>query len=150
MKFNITDKITISELKQLENSCFNQDIYSSNQIQDILKDKNLYKVFGVEEKLEQKKIGYIIIFDNSESLEIMKIGVLPEYRRCKIGKLLIEKLLESDREVILEVREKNIGARKFYEKMGFSIIGRRKNYYQDDGDNAILMAKTLSWYKHRY
>ena len=42
--------------------------------------------------------------------------------------------------ISLEVRETNLGARRFYERQGFKSVAIRKNYYSN-GDNAILMVK---------
>jgi len=39
----------------------------------------------------------------------------------------------------LEVKDTNIAAQKLYEKFGFSVKGRRKNYYQQDGHDALIM-----------
>mgnify|MGYP002582415600 FL=1 len=41
----------------------------------------------------------------------------------------------------LEVRESNLAARRLYEKNGFEIVGKRKNYYEKPAEDAILMSK---------
>ena len=45
--------------------------------------------------------------------------------------------------IMLEVREGNKAARRFYEKCGFTEDGIRKNYYENPQENAILMSKNL-------
>ena len=45
-----------------------------------------------------------------------------------------------------EVRESNIPAISLYEKFMFSSIGMRKNYYQDNGENALIMFTQNIWY----
>ena len=82
--------------------------------------------------------GYIIIFDNSEAFEIMKIGVLEENRKTGIGKKLINKIKEKEKNIFLEVRETNISAVSFYLANDFKKVGIRKNYYNNK-ENAILM-----------
>jgi ribosomal-protein-alanine N-acetyltransferase len=47
------------------------------------------------------------------------------------------------RRAFLEVRESNAGARAFYSKMGFVEAGRRKNYYREPAEDALLLSRTL-------
>lgn len=142
MEYIFSESFTSKDIENLERICFNHGIYSEEQIEDMLGNKELYEFLVIGNNLGEK-IGYLIIFDNSDSLEIMKIGVLPEYRKKGIGKILLNKLFEKNRNILLEVREKNSVARNFYESNGFLVIGKRKNYYPDDGDTAILMMKEM-------
>ena len=48
--------------------------------------------------------------------------------------------------ITLEVRESNTPAISLYEKFLFESIGMRKNYYQDNGENAIIMFTQNIWY----
>jgi ribosomal-protein-alanine N-acetyltransferase len=53
---------------------------------------------------------------------------------------LIERAYALDaRWVTLEVRASNYGAMALYEKLGFKVIGRRRGYYTDDGEDAVVM-----------
>jgi [ribosomal protein S18]-alanine N-acetyltransferase len=68
----------------------------------------------------------------------------PDYRRQGIAqKLLAHTLLDGlqsgGEKGFLEVREGNLAARRLYEKFGFEDIGLRKKYYQDNGENAVMM-----------
>jgi ribosomal-protein-alanine acetyltransferase len=79
--------------------------------------------------------------------ELLKITVIPHFRRSGAGSLLLHHLINScDRagcnEIFLEVREKNITARNFYKKVGFEQRGIRKKYYSEPADNAIILRKT--------
>ncbi len=76
--------------------------------------------------------------------DILNITVRPEARRQGIATQLIEKLAElaAPRGVTvihLEVRESNVPARSLYEKLGFTVDGIRKNYYEHPKENAVLM-----------
>ena len=71
------------------------------------------------------------------------IVVSPAARRTGIGKRLLDALLQAAREtnnaaVFLEVRESNHEARAFYEHVGFKLDGRRKSYYFNPSEDAIL------------
>ena len=72
------------------------------------------------------------------------MGVHPQYQRQGLGKLLLIALLDKARSIemaraTLEVRESNQGALLLYEQFGFQTVGRRKKYYQDTGEDGIIM-----------
>lgn len=136
----IVNNIEAKILEELEKRCFPNSAYTFKQIKDMVADKEKYQVLGVVDNEILK--GYLIIFDNSESLEIMKIGTLPEYRKQGVAKLLIEELLKLKKDIFLEVRESN-SAREFYKNCGFQEIGKRKNYYPDTGEAAIIMMRNI-------
>jgi [ribosomal protein S18]-alanine N-acetyltransferase len=46
--------------------------------------------------------------------------------------------------VLLEVRESNLGARRLYEKLGFSQQGRRSNYYHEPEEDALLLCFSMT------
>jgi ribosomal-protein-alanine acetyltransferase len=72
--------------------------------------------------------------------EILNVAVAPAERRTGIGRILMETALSSARgEWFLEVRESNRAAISLYESLGFSLSGRRENYYHDPSEAAIVM-----------
>jgi ribosomal-protein-alanine N-acetyltransferase len=76
--------------------------------------------------------------------EIENIAVLPEARRRGLGSRLLNEFLarvESDSEtsVYLEVRESNRAALGLYQKWGFSEAGRRKKYYLNPQEDALIL-----------
>jgi ribosomal-protein-alanine acetyltransferase len=78
--------------------------------------------------------------------EVENIVVGSEFRRRGIGTQLIKALLERMRAtngsaIFLEVRESNAAARKLYEKASFRETGRRKLYYSDAAEDAILYSR---------
>jgi len=90
-------------------------------------------------------VGYQRVLDEGH---ITNLAVHPDFRRHGIGRKLVEKSVEEAKSsglksLILEVREKNTAAQKLYESLGFSNVGRRKGYYQEPVEDAILMARNL-------
>jgi len=80
----------------------------------------------------------------ADEAEILNLAVRQETRRRGEGKLLVGRLLEEYRRcrvsrVFLEVRESNAGAMAFYESLGFQAVGKRKDYYQDPKEAALVM-----------
>ena len=95
-----------------------------------------------------KKTGYLaayvgLLFIGNEA-EIVAVGTLPEYRRQGLGKLLVQHAIKTCRErdiesIFLEVRDKNLPAIALYRSCGFKEIGLRKGYYEDSGEDAVIM-----------
>jgi ribosomal-protein-alanine N-acetyltransferase len=76
------------------------------------------------------------------------IAVDPAYRRQGVAQALLEALIAQGQAqrlsfITLEVREHNAPAIGLYEKNGFQVVGRRKNYYEKPREDAILMTLTL-------
>ena len=79
--------------------------------------------------------------------EINRVAVHPLYRTRGIGASCLSGVLEAleNEEVgriLLEVRESNRSAITLYKNCGFRVISKRKNYYQDTGENALIMQRT--------
>lgn len=124
----------LKEIEKIEKEIFKNSFYSYETLKEMLLNENLYKIFYYES--ENKIVAYMIISDNIDFFEILKIAVLEKNRKQKIATKLIEKC---NKETFLEVRENNFPAISFYKKRNFKIINLRKNYYQDDNENAIIM-----------
>jgi ribosomal-protein-alanine N-acetyltransferase len=95
-------------------------------------------------------VGDIVVWLAGEIAHIATLAVHPHHRRQGIGAcLLAEGLLASIERgmnaALLEVREENLGAQALYLKFGFEVVGIRQGYYEDTGEDAVLMAlKPLS------
>lgn len=92
--------------------------------------------------------GFLVARNVAHEWELENILVAPAMRRKGLGKQLVDALLahatETDSEcVFLEVRESNSSARSLYEGMGFQQTGRRKSYYVNPLEDAILYRRSL-------
>jgi ribosomal-protein-alanine N-acetyltransferase len=88
-------------------------------------------------------------FSPAADLEIYNLGVLPEYRRRGLGRGLLSlgMGLAADlgaRRAVLEVRPGNREAMALYGSLGFTPCGRRKRYYTDTGEDALILELPLS------
>ncbi len=84
--------------------------------------------------------GFWLLVDEAH---IATIATHPAWRRCGLGLYLMLALLDAAiargaRTSTLEVRASNLPARRLYEKLGYQLVGRRRNYYRD-GEDALLM-----------
>ena len=79
-----------------------------------------------------------------DEAHITNLAVHPSYRRKKIGERLIRFLLKlaiskGAKRATLEVRPSNLAAQNLYQKFGFEIKGVQKGYYNDTGEDALIM-----------
>lgn len=89
-------------------------------------------------------IAYIIGRLIAPEAEIYRIAVRPEYRQRGVGYRLLSYAIKTERGrglecAFLEVREGNVAARALYRAFGFSEYGKRKNYYKNPTENAVVM-----------
>lgn len=97
-------------------------------------------------KLNTLVIGYGGMWIILDEGHITNIAVHPEFRKIGAGKKIIEGLISICKEknissLTLEVRASNYIAKKLYTKFGFIEEGIRKNYYNDNNEDAIIMWK---------
>ena len=90
--------------------------------------------------------GYLICSRYDSVWHVMNVSVDPDRRREGIATALLDKLLERVADpgarFTLEVRTSNEGAIALYERFGFRSAGRRRRYYQDNGEDALIMWRT--------
>ncbi len=109
--------------------------------------KNLLAKYIVAE-VDGLVVGYGGIWLIIDEGHITNIAVDSEYRSMGIGSKIIEGLTQLCRErniraMTLEVRKSNEVAKSLYRKYGFKEYGIRKNYYQDNNEDAIIMWKDI-------
>lgn len=127
----------MSLVKNLEKRCFSSNYFNDKEM-DGMYENERYSFWGVWEK--GSIAGYLILLDSVDIYEIIKVGVDEEYRGKGLGESLIRKAFDAiDVDLMLEVRESNMSARRLYEKLGFRKIGVRKGYYQDTKEDALIM-----------
>jgi ribosomal-protein-alanine N-acetyltransferase len=95
-------------------------------------------------KIGKEVVGYGGVICYGDEAHVTTIAVSPEYHRRKIGTRVMYELLRSAiemgaRAVSLEVRMSNWGAQRMYERFGFRPVGVRKGYYQETGEDALVM-----------
>ncbi len=100
---------------------------------------------------DNKILAFIGIWLIFEEAHITTLGVHPDYRRLGYAQILLVKAIKECyknmiKYITLEVRESNVPAISLYEKFLFESIGVRKNYYQDNGENALIMFTQNIWY----
>ena len=135
----------IDQMEQIEIECFSVP-WSREALEEEL--ENPYAHYVVCTDGAGNVLGYIgsrIVLD---SADITNVAVRPVYRRRGIARQLVGRMLEQMAEkggtgVLLEVRESNLPAQNCYAQAGFTVVGRRKNYYELPKEDALLMGRVL-------
>jgi ribosomal-protein-alanine N-acetyltransferase len=93
-------------------------------------------------------VAYVCVWEVADELHVTNIAVHPRERRRGFGRQLLGAVLEDAgrralRIVVLEVRPSNAEAIALYESFGFRVVGRRRGYYYDTGEDALVMETRL-------
>ena len=94
---------------------------------------------------EGRIVGYLICSRYAEVWHLMNIAVDPPARRRGIATALLEQMIDragQEASYTLEVRPSNTQAISLYERFGFRSAGTRRRYYQDTGEDALIMWRT--------
>ena len=135
----------VAQIAQLEKLCFH-DPWSENSIASELDNRLSLWLVAMD---GEQVAGYV----GSQSVmgwaDMMNIAVHPDYRRRGIAWKLVEHLVEALQKMdvtclTLEVRASNEPAKALYEKLGFTQVGRRPNYYRNPKEDALILRKEWS------
>jgi ribosomal-protein-alanine N-acetyltransferase len=95
---------------------------------------------------DDRLVGYLVCSRYDTVWHVMNVAVDPDARRSGVASGLLAELLERVADpaarLTLEVRRSNAGAIALYERFGFLAAGRRRRYYQDNGEDAVIMWRT--------
>jgi ribosomal-protein-alanine N-acetyltransferase len=100
----------------------------------------------LEETHGRRLAGYLICSRYDEVWHVMNVAVDIEYQRLGVASALLAELYaqvdDEDARFTLEVRRSNFPAIQLYEREGFRAAGVRRRYYQDNGEDALVMWRT--------
>ncbi len=93
-------------------------------------------------------VGFIAARFTGDEVHINNVAVRHAFRLRGIGATLLGSVLEEGarlgaRSAILEVRAANVAAQALYAREGFRVIGRRKGYYTDPPEDALVMSASI-------
>ena len=94
----------------------------------------------------KRVVGYLVCSRYDTVWHVMNVAVDPDVQGEGIGSALLAKLVEEVGDerarFTLEVRRSNAHAIRVYERFGFRSAGTRRRYYQDNGEDALIMWRT--------
>jgi ribosomal-protein-alanine N-acetyltransferase len=137
----------IDALMRYENEMFGSEAWTRAGYRAELADRR-HRFYLVAEDDENALLGWAGILIAGDQAEILTVGVVPQARRRGIGTKLVHALVQGARdrgahELFLEVRVDNDAARRLYEREGFTVLGRRRGYYDNGRVDAVVMRREL-------
>ena len=135
----------ITRVLELENQLFTSPWGEDDFMYEL--ESNPYSTIFVEEQ-DNNIVGYVGIWIIFEQAQITTLGVDKSYQHKHIGQTLLvyamkEAIMKHAEWMSLEVRVSNIAAQNLYKKLGFKTETIRKDYYQDNHEDAYLMLVKL-------
>lgn len=139
----------LKAVSQIEKECFSRP-WSEAAFYDELENPLSLTVVAIytDSSKEQTVAGFVNVRIIGNEVYINNIAVSENFRRKGIGKGLLtslEKIAESKNAafITLEVRESNSPAVSLYASLGYLTAGKRKKFYRDPIEDALLMTKNL-------
>lgn len=141
-------------IEQIEKQCFAVPWSYESLYKDIVENKLAFYIVaeiaggdGIQcssDAADGQICGYVGIWKIFEEGHITNVAVAPEFRRKHIGLAMLETLISVTAEAgiekyTLEVRAGNEPAIRLYEGLGFKSAGIRPGYYEDNGEDAVIM-----------
>lgn len=132
------------EVAKLEMQIFS-DAWSEKSILDTLKQSQAFIVVAEQ---GNAIVGYCIVYFVLDEAEIARVAVDASLRKQGVGQELLRKTCQICKEkgierLLLDVREGNENARRFYQAFGFEVDGLRKNFYDNPKEHAVLMSMSI-------
>lgn len=139
VKMNVSH---VAQVAELEKCCFS-DPWSEKSIASELENDLAYWLVALE---GEQVAGYVGSQTVIGETDMMNIAVHPKFRRRGIAEALVNALVavlkdQGSHCLTLEVRESNEPAQKLYQKLEFSVIGKRPKYYHNPREDALILRK---------
>ena len=132
----------VPQVAALEKKCFS-DPWSEGSVASELENPLSRWLVAVEGEQVLGYVGSQTVLDESD---MMNLAVDPAFRRRGIARALVLALIEElgkmgSRQLTLEVRVSNESAQALYAQLGFERVGRRKNYYLNPKEDALILRR---------
>lgn len=138
MEYIIAQKENIEDIAAIETACFSIPWNSLTLAAELENDCS--HIFAAVD--DGRAVGYVLLYIVAGEADIVRVAVLPEYRRQGIARALLNCAFDKvEGAVFLDVRESNTPAIELYKSLGFADTGVRKNYYSNPTENAVLMKR---------
>ena len=132
----------VAQVAALETICFHDPWSEKSVASELTNPLSLWLV-----ALDGDRVaGYVGSQSVLGESDMMNVAVHPDYRRQGIAERLCQALVVALKEkgnhcLTLEVRASNEPAKALYEKLGFTQVGLRKNYYRNPKEDALILRK---------
>lgn len=135
----------VPQLARLEAICFSHP-WSETALKEEIENDGACFLVAVE---GAEVLGYCGMHHACGECYIDNVAVFPEHRGRGVASALLAALIEKAKLlggefISLEVRPTNTSAVRIYERLGFCTVGRRKNFYTDPTEDALIMTLNFS------
>ena len=138
--------LTLSDLEQvmeIEPVAFGSHHWSRQSFTNELTNSTGH-YFAARDCQDKRILGYSGFWLIGEEAHITTLAVHPDFRRLHVGeRLLVNDIIQARKVgadwITLEVRVSNESAQRLYGKYSFRSLGVRRNYYQDNGEDALVL-----------
>lgn len=89
----------------------------------------------------QELVGFLAVQTVLDEMEILQIAVKADFQRLGIASQLMAAVMDWEGDIFLEVRESNAPAQALYTRQHFTKIGKRKDYYRNPVEDAVIMKR---------
>jgi [ribosomal protein S18]-alanine N-acetyltransferase len=131
----------VPAVAELEAALFGVDAWSAESVTDELTEPSRLALVACDG--EGTVMGYAVVMQVDEVLDLHRVAVAPSLRRTGVGRALLAEAQRTGRargarRMLLEVSAVSSDALAFYEAAGFVEIDRRPRYYRDGSDALVL------------
>lgn len=144
IQYRLMEENDVKAVFELNQNCFHES-WSFSQIREIIGNETMLYLVAME---QNELIGYCGLYQVLEEGNITQVAVCLKQRKKGIAGKMLQELTQLALQkgitfFTLEVRASNEAAIRLYEKDGYLLMGRRKNYYQNPTEDALIMNKEI-------
>ena len=134
------------EVAALERECY-ADPWPASAFATLPDNTRVYFTLARHD-VQGRLAGYVVAWYVVDEGELANLAVAPGYRGRGIGGALLDAMLADAgtrgiTQVYLEVRESNVAARRLYAGRDFEEVGRRKQYYRNPMEDALILRRSI-------
>jgi ribosomal-protein-alanine N-acetyltransferase len=132
----------IPQIAAIEQAVFSEPWTEAGFFETLTKEGTLFLALMAGESV----VAYALMYITADEGEIPTIAVDPHRQRQGWGEALLREMIRRSslrgvRQIFLEVRQSNRSARGLYEKCGFCVAGRRRDFYRFPREDALIMVR---------
>jgi ribosomal-protein-alanine N-acetyltransferase len=140
----------VDSVLKVQNACKGITAWRARDYEQMSHDpRGMLLVAESEGRISQEIVGFSACYRIEAEAEVWNIAVAPTHRRRGVARMLLTEICQQLAKagvcrLFLEVRESNLPAAELYRSLGFAPLGRRKDYYQNPREDAVLLVLKLS------
>jgi ribosomal-protein-alanine N-acetyltransferase len=137
------NSVDIPAIRTLEQLSATAAHWKPEQYEDLVSPSSERTVLVIEDTSNRRVQGFLVARNSGGEWELENVVISQQKQRHGLGTHLLSEFLNhaarrGGAAIFLEVRESNLAARALYQKLHFQPNGRRKSYYRDPEEDAIL------------